>query len=173
MGETSMRAGLRRVTLVTAAMLGLGVAALGGARLAVAQPAPPAAATVDPAAPPPPPMEGMRGPGMGGGHHPWDHGAGGYGMQGDREMRMAGAPRWMHGRHPFGLIYTAPDRKLAPADVQAIVQGFLLWHGNHSWKVGNVQMQGDQVAFSLTTADGSVIASFTMDPHDGRVRRTS
>ncbi len=169
-----MRAGLRRVTLVTAAALGLGGAAFGGARLAAAQPAPPAAATVDPAAPPPPPppMGAMRGPGMGGEPRPWDHGPGGYGMRGGADMRMAGGPRWMRGRHPFGLIYTSADRKLAPADVQVIVQGFLLWHGNHSWKVGNVQMQGDQVAFSLTTSDGSVIASFTMDPHDGRVRRT-
>ena len=110
---------------------------------------------------------GMRGPGMGPGMRPGMM----MGMHGP-DMRMMGGHGWMHARHPFGLIYTAQDRKLSPADVQTIVQGFLLFHGNHSWKVANVQAQGDGVAFSLTTPDGSVIASFTMDAHDGRVERT-
>ena len=59
--------------------------------------------------------------------------------------------------------------KLAPADlsvreVQKIAEAFLLWNGNHSWKVLNAKPDGDVIGFDLATADGSVIAHFTMDP---------
>jgi len=43
----------------------------------------------------------------------------------------------------FALIYREPDRQLAPADVQKIAEGFLLWNGNHSWKVTNVAATPD------------------------------
>ena len=35
----------------------------------------------------------------------------------------------------FALIYRQQDRKLTPPDVQKIAEAFLLWHGNHTWKV--------------------------------------
>jgi hypothetical protein len=87
---------------------------------------------------------------------------------------------WMHGgpdHHPmrpgaFALVYRAPDRNLSPADVQKIAEGFLLWRGNHTWKVTNVAPVADgAIGFSLATGDGAVVAKFTMDPHTGRVTR--
>jgi hypothetical protein len=91
---------------------------------------------------------------------------------------------WMHrmhdgrdGRRPispgaFTLIYRQPDRQLTAPDVQKIAEGFLLWNGNHTWKVTNVAAGSDgNIGFSLTTPEGSVVARFTMDPHTGRVTR--
>ncbi len=162
-----MTSTIRRIVLAGVAVLSLGAGGAALTGVALAQPAPGAPAA-DPAAPPPPPppgeMHAMGGPmgGPMGGHGPMMHG----------DMMRHGPMGWMHRPHPFGLLFTAPDRKLTAADVQTIVQGFLLWHGNHTWKVGNVQAQGDVVAFTLTTPDGSAIASFTMDVHDGRVQRT-
>jgi hypothetical protein len=91
--------------------------------------------------------------------------------------------RWMHRHHfaghgrPFGsrsfaLIYRQPDRQLAPADVHKIAEAFLLWNGNHTWKVTSVGATADgPIGFSLTTPEGSVIAKFTMDPHTGKITR--
>jgi hypothetical protein len=70
----------------------------------------------------------------------------------------------------FALIYRQPDRQLAPADVQKIAEGFLLWNGNHSWKVTNVTAAPDgPIGFNLETPEGSLVAKFTMDPHTGRI----
>jgi hypothetical protein len=84
---------------------------------------------------------------------------------------------WRHrriARGSFALIYTQPDRHLTPDDVQKIAEGFLLWHGNHDWKVVDVAPQSDgAIGFSLATQNGSVIAKFSMDPHTGRVTRLS
>jgi hypothetical protein len=72
----------------------------------------------------------------------------------------------------FALIYRQQDRQLAPADVQKIAEGFLLWNGNHSWKVVEVAPAPDgSIGFALATPEGSVIARFAMDPHSGRVTR--
>src|ERR1700761_4467754 len=72
----------------------------------------------------------------------------------------------------FALIYRQPDRQLAPADVQKIAEGFLLWNGNHTWKVTNVAPMADgPIGFDLSTPEGSVIAKFTMDPHTGKIAR--
>ena len=72
----------------------------------------------------------------------------------------------------FALLYRHEDRNLAPADVQKIAEAFLLWNGNHTWKVSNVASTADgPIGFSLTTSDGSVVAKFTMDPHSGRLQR--
>jgi hypothetical protein len=72
----------------------------------------------------------------------------------------------------FALIYRQQDRQLAPADVQKIAEGFLLWNGNHSWKVVDVApAQDGAIGFTLATPEGSVIARFAMDPHSGRVTR--
>ena len=85
-------------------------------------------------------------------------------MQGMRDGRSA--PR------TFALIYRQQDRQLAPADVQKIAEGFLLWNGNHAWKVVDVAPAADgSIGFALATQEGSVIARFAMDPHSGRVTR--
>ena len=75
-------------------------------------------------------------------------------------------------RRAFALIYRQEDRQLAPADVQKIAEAFLLWNGNHTWKVSDVAPTADgPIGFSLTTPEGSVVAKFTMDPHTGRIQR--
>jgi hypothetical protein len=78
-----------------------------------------------------------------------------------------------HGLRAFALVYRQPDRQLAPADVQKIAEAFLLWNGNHAWKVTAVSAAADggPIAFSLSTPEGSVVAKFTMDPHNGRLHR--
>jgi hypothetical protein len=76
-------------------------------------------------------------------------------------------------RRVFALINRADDLKLTPPDVQKMVEAFLLWNGNHTWKVLNVKADGDVIAFDLATADGSIIASYTMDPRTGRPTRIS
>ena len=83
-----------------------------------------------------------------------------------------GREEMLQRRRTFALIYPQKDRALTPADVQKIAEGFLLWNGNHAWKVADVAPTSDgPIAFSLTTQDGSTIAKFTMDPHTGRVER--
>jgi hypothetical protein len=86
-----------------------------------------------------------------------------------REMREHGpvAPG------TFALVYRQQDRQLSPADVQKIAEAFLLWRGNHTWKVVEVAQATDgMVGFAIATPEGSVIARFTMDPHSGRVTRS-
>ena len=93
---------------------------------------------------------------------------------------------WMHRGHEqradharwaprsFALVYRAEDRQLTPQDVQKIAEGFLLWNGNHSWKVIDVAAAPDgTIGFAFATQDGGVIARFTMDPHTARVTRTA
>jgi hypothetical protein len=88
-------------------------------------------------------------------------------------------PMGEHHAHPMemlrtlALIYPASDRKLTPPDVQKIVEGFLLWNGNHTWKVLDVKVEGDVIGFDLATGQGSVIAHFTMDPKTAHLRRVS
>ena len=49
----------------------------------------------------------------------------------------------------------------------------LLWNGNRTWKVVEVAAGPDgRIGFAFGTADGSVIARFTMDSKTGRVTRT-
>ncbi len=131
--------------------------AVTGVLLAHAQPPPPGAG-----GPPPwgPQMMGMpHGPGMPGG--PGGGPPGGPGMM-HRMMRA------------FALVYPQPDRNLNPADVQKIAEAFLLWHGNHTWKVVEVAPAADgTIGFALATQEGSVIARFTMDPHTGQISRTA
>ena len=140
---------MRKSILAAAAAALIIVGTVGGVLIAQAQPAPP------------PPAMGdgpMRHPGWMG----WMR----HGPEGP-EGRMH------HMMRTFALIYTQQDRKLTPPDVQKIAEAFLLWHGNHTWKVVNVAPAADgSIGFSLATQEGSVIASFTMDPHSGRVDRT-
>src|ERR1700739_4425411 len=102
---------MRQTLLAAAAAFVIGGIAT-GAVLSQAQPAPPPAQETG--APPPlrPDMMGWR-------HHMMREG-----MRGRRFN-----PRG------FALIYRQPDRNLAPADVQKIAEAFLLWNGNHTWKV--------------------------------------
>lgn len=90
-------------------------------------------------------------------------------------------PGWMgawHHRRPehlrtFALLYHSGDRHLTPADVQKIAEAFLLWNGNHTWKVTDVKAGADNaVAFTIAAPDGTAIAQFTMDSKTGRVTRT-
>ena len=115
-------------------------------------------------APPPPARDDMSPPHFGPGPR--------VGTMGGMMEHHGNRETMMRRMRDFALVWRAPDRNLSAADVQKIAEGFLLWRGNHTWKVTNVQEQGDRVAFSLATPDGGAIASFTMDRHTGRIERT-
>jgi hypothetical protein len=137
-----------RPTILAAAVAFVVGGAATGAVLSQAQPAPPPAA-VDgqPPQPPAPPHRWMG----------WGH------------RQQAGRDAAMRN---FALVYRQSDRQLAPADVQKIAEAFLLWNGNHTWKVANVAATADgPIGFDLTTPDGTVLAKFTMDPHTARIHR--
>jgi hypothetical protein len=130
-----------------------------GALLSWAQPAPPPGA--------PPAADG--GPSPGG---PWT----GMGPRGPGLWAMRMREHGMHRggmMRTFALIHRADDRKLTPPDVQKIVEAFLLWNGNHTWKVQDVKPEGDAIGFDLATGQGSVIAHFTMDPKTAHLTRVS
>jgi len=145
--ENTMR---QTLLAATAAFVIGGIAT--GAALSQAQPTPPA-------------VQGMDGGSMHPGAHP--------GMMGGRHHMMREGMRGrLHNLQTFALVYRQEDRNLAPADVQKIAEAFLLWKGNHTWKVSNVAPTTDgPIGFSLTTPEGSVVAKFTMDPHSGRIER--
>lgn len=88
-----------------------------------------------------------------------------------------GGPGWhhqamMHRARTFGLLYRVDDRQLTAPEVQKIAEAFLLWNGNRTWKVVEVAAGPDgKIGFAFGTADGSVIARFTMDGKTGRVTR--
>jgi hypothetical protein len=167
---------MRQTVLAAAAAFVIGGIAT-GAVLSQAQPAPPPAQQLDGAA-----QGGAQGAAQGaapGGAMAENHWAGGWGHHRGPMGGPGGRP-WMHregmrraeGLRKFGLIYRHADRQLAPADVQKIAEAFLLWNGNHTWKVGDVAATPEgPIAFSLTTSDGSVVAKFTMDPHTGKIAR--
>src|SRR4051794_25469264 len=127
-----------------------------GAVLSQAQPAPP------------PVQQTESGP-----DHLGLHPDGHPGMMGSRHHMMREAMQERRqGLRRFGLVYRPDDRNLAPADVQKIAEAFLLWNGNHTWKVSDVAPSADgPIGFSLTTAEGAVVAKFTMDPHSGQIQR--
>jgi len=136
----------RLILVATAAFVVGGVAGASLLTQAGAQPAPP------PAAGDPPDGGWHRGPPPGG--PGWHHHA----MQ---RMRT------------FTLLYHVDDRHLTAPEVQKIAEAFLLWNGNRTWKVVEVAPgSDDKIGFAFGTADGSVIARFTMDAKTGRVART-
>lgn len=149
-------------SVVTAALAAfvLGAAST-GVILASAQPAPPPGG--------PPAADGgpmARGPWMG--PHGGGMGPGRWGMRmGDHRAHQ------MEMMRTFALIHRSDDRELTPPDVQKIAEAFLLWNGNHSWKVLNVKTEGDAIGFDLATGQGSVIAHFTMDPKTAHLTRVS
>ena len=71
----------------------------------------------------------------------------------------------------FALIDRPEDRKLTPPDVRKIAEAFLLWNGNHTWRIINEKAEADRITFDLATAEGSVIARFSMDPKTGHLAR--
>ncbi|MGC1409358.1 MAG: hypothetical protein WA864_10490 [Acetobacteraceae bacterium] len=138
---------MRKTILTTLAVLTIGGAAT-GILIANAQPAPPPQAQDAPSG---------RPHWMG-----W--------MRRGNEARRGEA---MQRLRTFALVYRQEDRNLTPPDVQKIAEAFLLWNGNHTWKVVEVAPTSDgAIGFGLATQEGSVIARFTMDPHSGRVART-
>ncbi len=138
--------------IAAAAFLAGGIAT--GAVLSYAQPAPSPGPMAGPDMDPDGPRHGDR---------PWMHGMRGMG-------RHDAGPA--HGLRAFALIYRQQDRALTPPDVQKIAEAFLLWNGNHTWKVTDTATTSDGlIGFSLATGDGSVIAKFTMDPHTARLTR--
>lgn len=142
---------MRKTLLAAATAFVIGGATV-GSLISYAQPAPP------------PPGPGAH-PGMEG---PW-HGHGPMDWMRWREWREHHGPI---APGTFALVYPHKDRNLSPADVQTIAQAFLLWHGNHTWKVTDVAPTADgAIGFALATQEGSVIAHFTMDPHTGHVTR--
>ena len=116
-----------------------------------------------------PGMMGERGPGMDrpGMDRPGMREFGG--REQHEGMRRPGP--WMQRMRQFALIYPTTDRNLSGADVQKIAEAFLLFNGNHSWKVTEVKEAPDQVSFAFATPDGAAIAHFTMDRHTGRPER--
>ena len=96
-------------------------------------------------------------------------------MHGPMDAHHMGEHGMRHGGmdpRAFGLMYRTDDRKLAPDEVRKIAEAFLLWHGNRAWKVVEVAPSGDAaVGFAIATAEGSVIARFTMDRKTGKVTR--
>ncbi|MGH7155674.1 MAG: hypothetical protein ACREF3_17240, partial [Acetobacteraceae bacterium] len=73
----------------------------------------------------------------------------------------------------FRLFFHPADRQLTPEDVQKIAEAFLLWNGNHTWKVIDVAAGSDnRISFAYATPDNTVIARFSMDAHTGRLTRT-
>jgi hypothetical protein len=139
---------MRRAIFAAVAVLSLGGITT-GVLVANAQPAPPAPGMDGPPPPRPNWMGWMR------------HGQ-------DRGDRVRLPPR------TFALIYPQQDRQLTPPDVQKIAEAFLLWNGNHSWKVVDVAPVPDgAIGFAFATQDGGVIARFTLDPHTARVTRSS
>ena len=61
---------------------------------------------------------------------------------------MGGAAERMRRLRNFALVYPQEDRKLTPPDVQKIAEAFLLWHGNHTWKVVEVAPAADGASVS-------------------------
>ena len=126
-----------------------GIALGGGAAMVIGQ-----ADAQDAGRPPPPGMMGDRGPGPGGMHgHRW---------------RMGGMMRRIR---EFALVYPAPDRNLSGPDVQKIAEAFLLFRGNHTWKITEVTEEPTRVTFAIATPDGTALAHFAMDRHTGRPER--
>ncbi len=111
----------------------------------------------------PPPDGAGPGPGM---HRPMMEG-----MNHGPDGRMGHMGGMMHRMRAFALIYPAPDRALSGPDVQKIAEAFLLFNGNHTWKVTEVAEEPNRVTFALATPDGTAIAHFAMDRHTARPER--
>ncbi|MCB8874701.1 hypothetical protein [Acidisoma silvae] len=125
-----------------------------------------ASATPDADQPPPPPPGGFPQGGPDGHMPPGPMGFGPHpGMHGPWD-------RMRHLAQTWGLFFNQKDKNLSDSDVQTLATAVLLMHGNHSWKVADIADAADgTVTFAYATADGSVIARFSMDRHSGRLTR--
>ncbi len=143
---------------IIALSLAAGLTLAGGAACLVSR----AQAQDAPRPPPPGMMDGHGGPMHGGPDGP---------------MRGPGPVGWhhrmMHRMREFALIYPTGDRNLSGPDVQKIAEAFLLFNGNHTWKVTEVTEEPSRVTFVLAAPDGTAIAHFAMDRHTGRPERLS
>ncbi|MCK8787452.1 hypothetical protein M0638_24075 [Roseomonas sp. NAR14] len=170
-----------------------GISAVALAQQAPASPsaAPPGAPAATPPAPPPDGPPGPRPPGpprgerMGerggermGGPRGWGGPMAGpmmAGPMGAPPGPMGGpmGPMMRHRGGPFaGLIFHRGDRHLTPPEVQRIVEGFLLWNGERSWRVVDVkEAEENTVEFGLAPAEGGAFARFRMDRATGRIHR--
>lgn len=125
----------------------------------------------------PGPGPGM-GPGAGGGPGMMmERGDGPRGPGAERRAAMRGEHRG-EGRHqhrggPFaGFFINRDNKNLSNDDVKKIAEAGLLWFGERNWRIGDVTDAGSRTArFTLTTENGSAIATFEMDRNTGRVRR--
>lgn len=144
---------MRKTVIAAVTALSLAGAA-GGAAVAFGQPMPPPPANGPGMNVPPPP--GPDGPSA------WMHRM--------WRMRMRNRP-FMPGT--FALFDRRVDRQLGPQDVQVIAQGILLWNGNHTWRVSDIQPgPNDTIQFAYTAPDGTSIARFAINVHTGRIIRT-
>ncbi len=166
--------------LATAGLVGYGAGSMG----AHAQPGPGGGQGMGPGMM----MERGFGPawgGPGGGHgpHRGEWGRGGphrseWGRGGPHggEWGRGGPHRGDHARGPGGplrgFFINRDNKNLSNDDVRKIAEAGLLWYGERSWRIGEVKDAGFRAAeFTVTTADGGVIARFIMDRDTGRVRR--
>jgi len=124
---------------------------------------------------PPPPPHGQPPMGFGGPGGPG--GPDGPGMMRPPGFMPGFMPRFVmermrHMEATWGLFFNQRDKNLSNADVQVLAQAILLMHGNHDWKVIDVADSPDgRAAFAYGTADGSVIARFVVDRHNGHLQR--
>jgi hypothetical protein len=98
------------------------------------------------------------------------------GSAGPHRMRgwiHTGGPALAFGPETLGLVYDKPDKELTEADVQKIAEAFLLFHGNHSWRVTNVVLNGDVVIFAIATDQNAIVATFAMNRHSAELQRLS
>lgn len=105
---------------------------------------------------------GMPGP-MGGGT-----GHGGM-MPGPMSGGMPGA---MHG----GMMEFPPraamwgELSLTPAQARDLLEARLILHGNDRLRVGSVEAEGDAIAATVETVDGSLVRTLRIDPTTGAMR---
>jgi hypothetical protein len=148
---------MRKSVLGTVVALSIAVAG-GGTLIAYGQPAPPAG-------------PGPNGPAIGTPQAPGGGQSGQWRRPGEWREGMA-QRHWMRMR-TFALFFRPADRQLTPPDVQKIAEAFLLWNGNHTWKVIDVAPTSDgQVGFAYAAPGNTVIARFSMDTKTGRLTRT-
>ena len=159
---------MKRILLSSAVVLALTVTG-GAAYKAAADTGSPTPDMSQPPAPPGPPgppgqwgggpERGQWGPGGPGRFWVQGWGQGGHGFQHNDK---------------FGLFAPEPNKNLSIADVKVIASAILLEHGNHAWGVSDIAAQTDKsIQFSFTTQHGDVVATFSVDPASGHIKRIS
>ncbi len=161
---------MKRILLSSAVVLALTVAG-GAAYKAAADTGSPAPDMSQPPAPPVP-------PGPPGSPSQWGGpGRGQWGPGGPGRFWVQGWGQGGHGfqhNDKFGLFAPEPNKNLSTADVKVIASAILLEHGNHAWGVSNIAAQSDKsIQFSFTTQHGDVVATFSVDPASGHIKRIS